>query len=213
MVAHVADRYGRPSEALFDVEVTSDDFDYIRSTQKNDRAHDVTLYVLKEGDIVTNAKHFYPRDLFRAPSGGLNPGESIDDAIARELWEETGCRAAIEHFVLISRVRFIRGDRGRLLSVRDAAPRLATSGAWSGGPNPPRKLIEVEDDDVIRWTSYVFQLRYLDGDFDFTDHREIREVSVVPLSAFDQIGRTMRASDKGGLHYRAALHERVEPLL
>jgi hypothetical protein len=54
---------------------------------------------------------------------------------------------------------------------------------------------------------------YVEGDFEFTDHREIREVTTVPLSAFEQIGRTMRASDKGGLHYRAALHERVTPLL
>ncbi len=235
MVRDMAERFGRPAQTLFEVEVGSDEFDFIRSTQRNDRAHDATLYMLKEGHIVANAKHFYPPGMYRAPSGGLNPGESFDDAIARELWEETGLRADLEHFVLISHVRFIRGETGRLLSTTDIDGPGCKGRSGSGVSSPGRANEEtrhrprtndlgvsgfslrsepdLQADNIIAWTSYVFQLSCTDGDFEFTDHREIREVTTAPLSSFAQFGEMMRSSDKGGLHYRAALHERVEPLL
>ena len=54
---------------------------------------------------------------------------------------------------------------------------------------------------------------YVRGDFQWTDHEEIREVQLVRLEEFDKFGAMMRASDIGGLHYRADLHERVKELV
>ncbi|MFH1686610.1 MAG: NUDIX hydrolase [bacterium] len=191
LVAAAIDEYGTPKQVEFSVECTPDDFEFIRSTQKLDRAHDVTLHVLKGDRVIVNAKHFYPQGMFRAPSGGLEPGERFEDGIARELWEETGCRAEIQSFLMIAKVSFLRGETGRIAS---------------------RELVG-SDPDRIDWTSYVFQLRYTTGEFDFTDKHEIREVALVRLEDFGNYAKTMRLSTKGGLHYRAALHEAVAPLL
>ncbi len=66
---------------------------------------------------------------------------------------------------------------------------------------------------TIEWNSYVFQARYLSGDFQFTDHEEIREVRLASLKDFQTFSAIMRQTDVAGLHYRAALHEAVEKLL
>ncbi|UCD63057.1 MAG: NUDIX hydrolase [Candidatus Zixiibacteriota bacterium] len=65
------------------------------------------------------------------------------------------------------------------------------------------------DGRVIDWVSYVFRARYISGDFDFTDKREIKEVRLADLSEFEGFGRIMRRQPIGGLHYRAALHDKV----
>ncbi len=67
--------------------------------------------------------------------------------------------------------------------------------------------------DNVKWRSFVFQARYVSGDFQFTDHDEIREVRLANLDEFEQFSRTMLASDRAGFHYRAALHKSVAPLL
>ena len=52
------------------------------------------------------AKHFYPPGLYRAPSGGIRPGEDILAGINREVWEETGCKINLERFLLETEVIF-----------------------------------------------------------------------------------------------------------
>ena len=126
----------------------------------------------------------YPPGLYRAPSGGLHPGESYLDGINRELAEEIGCTVELERFLLRTAVSFVRMNDG-----------AAT------------------DDGVIEWRSLVFSARYVEGDFRFTDHREIREVRLARLDEFEEFSRIMRATDIGGLHYRAALHDTVKRLL
>lgn len=177
MVDAMAARYGVPERATFSFPVKDDEFSFIRSTQKNERRHDVTLYIHRDDEIIVIAKHHYPPGMYRAPSGGLHPGESFECGIAREVMEETGTQIELERFLLESHVTFTRGA------------------------------------DEIPWTSYVFQARYQAGDFEFTDRREIREVRTAKLAEFAAFARIMRTLEVGGLHYRAALHERVEPLL
>ncbi len=177
MVEEMISRYGKPEEVSFEFATPDEEFRFIKSTQKYERAHDATVYAIKDGEIIVIAKHFYPPGLYRAPSGGLQPDESFHDGIAREITEETGTSIEIEHFLLQSQVTF------------------------------------TNDLGTIPWTSYVFQARYISGDFDFTDVREIREVRTARLEEFMTFGTIMRKSDRGGLHYRAALHEAVEPLL
>ena len=177
MIDEMVARYGRPEHARFDIPVGDKEYRFIRSTQKHERAHDVTCYIFKDDEVIVIAKHFYPPGMYRAPSGGLVPDESFEDGIAREVMEETGTTIGLEHFLLQTSVAFTN----------------------AGG--------------VIDWTSFVFQARYLAGDFEFTDKREIREVRTARLGEFRRYGEIMRTLDLGGLHYRAALHETIEPLL
>jgi 8-oxo-dGTP pyrophosphatase MutT (NUDIX family) len=170
-------RYGQPEEASFEIPVPEEEFRFIRSTQRNGRRHDVTVYAFKADEVIVIAKHFYPPGMYRAPSGGIAPGESFEEGTAREMMEETGTQIMLERFLLQSHVTFTSplGD--------------------------------------IPWVSFVFQAQYLAGDFRFTDTREIREVRTARLEEFIEFGKIMRTLDKGGLHYRAALHETVAPLL
>ena len=59
----------------------------------------------------------------------------------------------------------------------------------------------------------MFLARYLSGDFQFTDHQEIREVRLATLDEFEDFSQIMRVTNIGGLHYRAALHDSVRKLL
>jgi len=184
MIADMAARYGQPERAGFRYELPADQFGRIRASQKHGRNHDVTVYIRKGDDFVVIAKHMYPPELFRAPSGGLRPGEPFLDGVNREITEETGCTVELERFLLRTAVSFVRGE----------------DGSSSGNA-------------VIEWRSLVFLARYISGDFRFTDHQEIREVRLATLDEFENFSRIMRATDIGGLHYRAALHDTVKRLL
>ncbi len=169
--------HGTPRWVKFAFPVNADEYRRIKASQKNGRKHDFTLYIFKDDQIVVIAKHFYPPGLYRAPSGGVRPGEDVQTGIYREAFEETGCEIELERFLLHTDVSF-ENEIG-----------------------------------IIEWNSYVFQARYLRGDFNFTDHKEIREVRLASLNEFDKFSAIMKQSKLGGLHYRAALHDAVQKLL
>lgn len=106
LIAEAEDRFGRPGEEAFRVDASPAEIAFIRSTQKHGRSHDVTL-VIGEGDLfATIAKHSYPPGLFRFPSGGAGPGETLEEASLREGLEETGLEIGLTRYVLRARVRF-----------------------------------------------------------------------------------------------------------
>ena len=110
LIARAEERFGRPDEEDFRVDTTPAEIAFIRRTQKNGRAHDVTV-VIEDGDLfATIAKHSYPPGLFRFPSGGANPGETLEEACLREGREETGLELGLTRYVLRARVRFERPD-------------------------------------------------------------------------------------------------------
>lgn len=177
MVLRMAAKYGRPESAKFEFPLNEREYNMILKSKAKGRQHDFTIYPMRGDEVVVIAKHNYPPGLFRAMSGGIDPGEEFEVGIAREVSEELGCEIKLTKFLLISNVRFTFGN------------------------------------DYIDWTSYVFRADYIGGDFNFTDTHEIKAVRWAHLSEFAEFGRIMRATDVGGFQYRAALHERVEPLL
>ena len=106
MISRMVDRYGCPHLRDFRFEVPQREVDRIRSSQKNGRNHDVTLYIRKDNQLVVIAKHFYPPGLYRAPSGGLHPGEDFETGISREVSEETGCSITLDKFLMQTSVTF-----------------------------------------------------------------------------------------------------------
>ncbi len=111
MIQLVADRYGYPPVINMDAPVDQDEYDFIRSTQTFGRCHDVTLYIFKDNKLIVNAKHHYPKGLYRAPSGGLKPGEDFLDGVNREAYEETGCKIDLKRYILQINVSFSYGKR------------------------------------------------------------------------------------------------------
>lgn len=185
MIRGMEEQFGTPERRDFRIECSISELQRIASSQKSGRNHDVTLYVQMGERWIVIAKHPYPNGLFRSPSGGIHPGEDFMTGINREVAEELGCRVKIERFLLRTDVDFV-----------------PESGLTGPDVPPP-----------IYWRSFIFLASYIDGDFNYTDHDEIREVKVVDWDQFAEYGKIMRQSDSGGLRYRAELHEAVAGIL
>jgi len=98
--------YGAPEEVSLSYAMTEREFDMVRRSQKHGRSHDVTLFIIEEARIVVIKKPMYPKGAYRAPSGGINPGEDFEEGALREAYEETGLRVSLEKYILRARVRF-----------------------------------------------------------------------------------------------------------
>lgn len=103
-------RYGSPDEVALKYEMTALEFDMVRRSQKHGRSHDATLFIINDARIVVIKKPMYPPGAYRAPSGGIHPGEDFETGALREAYEETGLRVSLDRYVLRSRVRFTFGD-------------------------------------------------------------------------------------------------------
>ncbi len=65
--------------------------DFVRSLRHRARWGEVVLLLRRaDGHFLLHTKSFYPEGVFRLPSGGMLPGESVQDAARREAREETG---------------------------------------------------------------------------------------------------------------------------
>lgn len=99
-IRNLEGKYGEPEilhlrQAMIDME-----FDLLVRSMKHDRAHDVTLFIFHGSDLVAIRKHMHPEGVYRAPSGGLNPGEDFEKGALREAHEETGARVELAKYIL-----------------------------------------------------------------------------------------------------------------
>lgn len=108
-IARMEGLYGRPAEDRVAFEMNDREWDLLRSSQKHGRAHDVTLYVWNGEEIAVIAKHNYPPGVYRTPSGGVLPGETMEEGIARETMEEMGLEIKLQRYLLRERVDFLHG--------------------------------------------------------------------------------------------------------
>ncbi len=92
----LAQRYGQP--LVYTSSLRANDlFDPLNKT---DRYGEVCMVVRrKNGRLLTMIKTFYPKGAYRLPTGGINYGESIHDALLRETNEETGLQVTINRFL------------------------------------------------------------------------------------------------------------------
>jgi 8-oxo-dGTP pyrophosphatase MutT (NUDIX family) len=111
MIQMVADRYGYPPSIILKAPVDDEEYDFIRSTQSYGRCHDITLYIFKGSQVIVNAKHHYPRGLYRAPSGGLKPAEDFLEGVYREAYEETGVKIELQKYILQVNAYFTCGRK------------------------------------------------------------------------------------------------------
>ena len=102
--------FGTPCEIHLAYEMTESELDAVRRSQKHGRAHDVTLFIFIEGELVVIRKPMYPPGAYRAPSGGIEPGEPFEQGAVREAHEETGLVVSLDKYILRARVKFSHGD-------------------------------------------------------------------------------------------------------
>lgn len=105
-IAELEKIYGSPEEVKLQYEMTAREFDMVRRSQKHGRAHDVTLFIIEGSRIVVIKKPMYPPGAYRAPSGGINPGEDFEKGALREAYEETGLHVMMQKYILRARVKF-----------------------------------------------------------------------------------------------------------
>ncbi len=97
----LADKYGRPRRLKFEVDFLEPECELIRGSTSKGRNHDITCFIKSDGGYVVIQKPAYSgTGIYRAPSGGAHPGETIEEGASREMHEETGLEIRLIKFVL-----------------------------------------------------------------------------------------------------------------
>ena len=89
-------RFGIPHQLSMSFPMSPSEFLNLKDSMKDGRNSDVTLFILKDNKIIVIAKPWYPKGLYRAPSGGLRPDEDLELCALREAYEETGAKVELE---------------------------------------------------------------------------------------------------------------------
>jgi ADP-ribose pyrophosphatase YjhB (NUDIX family) len=106
MFQEIERKYGTPRQSIMSFAMGPAEFDMLRSSMADGRNSDATLFIFKDDKVVVIAKPWYPEGLYRAPSGGIKPGEDLESSAKREAYEETGAEIELEKYILRIRVTF-----------------------------------------------------------------------------------------------------------
>jgi len=177
MFENIEKKYGTPRELTMSFPMNPTEFVMLKDSMRDGRNSDVTLFIFKDEKVVVIAKPWYPEGLYRAPSGGIKPGEDVELSAKREAYEETGVEIELAKYILRIYVTFTH-------------------------PSDP-----VDSQERVRWTSHVFTAKYLSGDLQPIDTKEIKKLTLMSLEELSSLKEKLLAQDSGGLCYRAALTE------
>lgn len=73
----------------------------------SDRRGEVAFFVQrKNGTFILVRNTYYPKQVYRVPTGGINFGESVEHALLREVGEELGVTVSIHRFLGVIEHRF-----------------------------------------------------------------------------------------------------------
>jgi len=122
-------KLGKPQVLRLEHDIGDLELAFVRATQKDGRAHDITLFIFNGDHLALIRKPMFRPPIYRAPSGGLNPGESFEDGARREALEETGLEVELEKYLLRVHVRFTSEEdyldwTSHVLQAREVGGRL-----------------------------------------------------------------------------------------
>ncbi|MGZ4480560.1 MAG: NUDIX hydrolase [Gaiellales bacterium] len=146
LLAPVIERFGPPAVWDGSREITAADRLLIRRSTDRGRTHDVTFFILDAEELVVIRKPIFPPGAWRAPSGGVAPGESFESGTLREALEETGLAIELTGYPLVARSVFThRGERipwsSHVVAARTASRKLA-----------PQDTVEIA---AARWMTWL----------------------------------------------------------
>lgn len=111
VIQKVEHRLGVPEVLCLNQEISPVEMAMVRGSMKHGRAHDVTFFIFNSlGQVALIAKHFFPLGAYRAPSGGIDPGEDFVLGTQREAWEETGLDIDLRRYILRVEAGFACGS-------------------------------------------------------------------------------------------------------
>jgi 8-oxo-dGTP pyrophosphatase MutT (NUDIX family) len=103
-IAELSFRFGAPR--LIEAPIP----DGFASPIYNERIDGEVCFVVRRpnGNILLSIKPFYPPGAYRLPTGGIEPGERLLDAVRREAHEETGLDTDVSRFLAAIRYQPLR---------------------------------------------------------------------------------------------------------
>lgn len=204
-IADLARRYGSPLRV--DAVLSGRPFDPIG---RGDRRGEVCMVVRRPGGrLLTAIKTFYPPGAFRLLTGGVHHGERIEEALMREVAEETGLDVAVRRFLAVVEYRLETTD--------DRRPRTS-GGAASAPPGGDRPR-------VLRFATFAFLVDELCGELGVRDPEErleaFREIDPGELPALaahlegvaDRFDEEIGGSWRDWGRFRAIVHRAVHQAL
>jgi len=105
-IKDIEKRFGKPKRTKMEFALDEREFGNLLKSMGDGRDSDITLVIFKDQKVVVIAKPWYPRGLYRLPSGGWKPDESFEDCAVREGYEETGTKFELQKYILRSKVTF-----------------------------------------------------------------------------------------------------------
>jgi 8-oxo-dGTP diphosphatase len=103
--------YGKPKFFKMSFTLSLKEFINLEESMWDGRNSDVTLFIFKGGKVIVISKPWYPSGLYRAPSGGVRPGESLEEVATREAYEETGAKIKLQRYILRIEVTFSHNQK------------------------------------------------------------------------------------------------------
>lgn len=190
-------RFGMPRELSLEARIGEAEMDVVASSMRKLRVHDVTLFIVDKREIVVIRKPWFPAGAYRAPSGGVQAGETLEEGALREGLEETGLTLSLGKYLL------------RIAAVfRPAEP-------WPGVGGLPLEVTDSIEPSALHWWSHVFSARVV-GERTLAprDTWEIAEARWVPVSELQgSIRETLLGTGKGLFGYRVALTDATVGLM
>ncbi len=104
----LATKYGRPLRRRYFIEADAYMRAYRWQKHPPDRRGEVVFAIRQpNGEILLHTKHRYETPIYRLPTGGIEPNESIEAALFREISEETGQSVLLRRFLGVLDCHFL----------------------------------------------------------------------------------------------------------
>lgn len=178
ILAPVEARWGQPRELTIGAALGLLEFAPTWASLQRRRNHDVSLFIIiPPYEIVLIQKWTHPQGVWRAPSGGVKPGEDFIAGTLREGYEETGLKVELDRYLLRLHAIFTcQREDGKIAEVDWWSHVFLAHIAEESGPLQPIDTHEIK-------AARIGTVQQLQG----------------------PIRRAMLASASGGLHYRTML--------
>jgi len=103
-IAQLGRQYGVPARQHLVQEIAQSTFEAWNNKKP---LGEVVLFIRRpSGEFLLHTKDFYPQGAFRVPSGTIQAGESLLQAVYREAHEETGLEVRVERFLAVLEFEF-----------------------------------------------------------------------------------------------------------
>lgn len=156
VIAALGQRYGVPKRLVCKLPSTA-------FPPVNERVHgEVCMAIMRpNGRFLLQTKRTYPNSVMRLPSGGIKPGEDLEHALRREIWEETNLEFTIDRFVAVLQYEDDRRRvpfRTHLFCVREIAGELRSN-------DPTEHITDWREAPPNELVSYAQQLTRMEREW------------------------------------------------